>query len=67
METKLILEQHLIEIEKWERDQKGLFFWEKLGRLPFKSLYTEIYSRENWDHDFGIREVCTKWRALFGE
>lgn len=38
METKPKLEQYLIEIEKWERDQKGLFFWEKLGRLPFKLL-----------------------------
>ncbi|MVP00257.1 EcsC family protein [Paenibacillus lutrae] len=25
-------------IEKWEDDQKGLFFWEKLGRLPFVLL-----------------------------
>ena len=38
METKEILEQHLVKIEKWERDQKGLFFWEKLGRIPFKLL-----------------------------
>lgn len=29
---------YLQEIEAWEDDQKGLFFWEKLGRLPFKLL-----------------------------
>jgi hypothetical protein len=28
----------LTEIEKWEKDQKGLWFWEKLTRLPFKML-----------------------------
>lgn len=25
-------------IEKWEQEQKDLFFWEKLGRLPFALL-----------------------------
>ncbi|CAI9390669.1 EcsC family protein [Niallia sp. Sow4_A1] len=25
-------------IEKWEKNQKGLFFWEKIGRLPFVLL-----------------------------
>ncbi|CAM3395053.1 EcsC family protein [Paenibacillus lupini] len=25
-------------IEQWEKDQKDLFFWEKLGRLPFAIL-----------------------------
>src|SRR5690606_15706079 len=24
--------------EDWEKDQSGLWFWEKLGRLPFKLL-----------------------------
>lgn len=38
MESKEELQQHLAEIEAWEDDQKGLFFWEKLGRLPFKLL-----------------------------
>lgn len=38
METKEQLHNYLTEIEKWEKDQKGLFFWEKLGRLPFKLL-----------------------------
>lgn len=38
METKEQLSSYLLEIEKWEKDQKGLFFWEKLGRLPFKLL-----------------------------
>lgn len=38
MESKEHLKAYLQEIEKWEDDQKGLFFWEKLGRLPFKLL-----------------------------
>lgn len=38
METKEQLQQYLAEIEKWEKDQKGLFFWERLGRIPFKLL-----------------------------
>ncbi|WP_191566189.1 EcsC family protein [Metabacillus idriensis] len=38
METKEQLLGHLKEIEKWEDDQKGLFFWEKIGRIPFKIL-----------------------------
>lgn len=38
METKDQLQYYLQEIEAWEKDQKGLFFWEKLGRLPFKLL-----------------------------
>lgn len=29
---------YLKEIETWEQDQKGLWFWEKLGRIPFKVL-----------------------------
>ncbi|KNH18602.1 MULTISPECIES: EcsC family protein [Priestia] len=28
----------LRKIEKWEKDQKGLFFWERLARLPFSAL-----------------------------
>ncbi|MFC0272418.1 EcsC family protein [Metabacillus herbersteinensis] len=38
METKQWLESELTSIEKWENDQKELWFWEKLGRLPFKIL-----------------------------
>lgn len=38
IESKEMLERQLAEIEKWESDQKGLFFWEKLGRLPFQIL-----------------------------
>lgn len=37
-ETKESLIQQLQYIEEWEKDQKGLFFWEKLGRLPFQLL-----------------------------
>ncbi|MFJ7737290.1 EcsC family protein [Lysinibacillus sp. NPDC097287] len=38
METREQLEVHLQEIQTWEKDQKGLWFWEKLGRIPFKIL-----------------------------
>jgi hypothetical protein len=38
METKEQLLIQLKEIEKWEDDKKGLFFWEKIGRIPFKLL-----------------------------
>ncbi|MCM3628343.1 EcsC family protein [Paenibacillus glycanilyticus] len=32
------LRQELVQIEQWEKEQKDLFFWEKLGRLPFALL-----------------------------
>lgn len=38
METKQELEQLLADIAKWEKSQKDLWFWEKLGRLPFVLL-----------------------------
>ena len=38
MENKDVLYKELKAIEKWEKGQKGLFFWEKLGRLPFALL-----------------------------
>lgn len=38
MENREQLLSHLQTIEDWEKDQKGLWFWEKLGRLPFKLL-----------------------------
>lgn len=37
-ETKEELEKELTIIEKWEKDQKGLWFWERIGRIPFKLL-----------------------------
>lgn len=37
-ESKIWLEQELINIEKWEKDQSDLWFWEKIGRIPFKLL-----------------------------
>lgn len=33
-----LLKDELKKIEKWEKDQKGLWFWEKLSRLPFVLL-----------------------------
>ncbi|WP_338788030.1 EcsC family protein [Metabacillus sp. FJAT-53654] len=38
METRDWLQTELQAIEKWEKDQQGLWFWEKIGRLPFKLL-----------------------------
>ncbi|MGD6817255.1 EcsC family protein [Metabacillus sp. 84] len=38
METKELLQHSLSEVEKWEKDQQGLWFWEKITRLPFKLL-----------------------------
>lgn len=38
MEDRETLSRMLTEIEKWESDQKDLWFWEKLGRLPFVFL-----------------------------
>lgn len=37
-ETTNELQQALHEIEAWEAEQKDLWFWEKLGRLPFQVL-----------------------------
>lgn len=37
-EPKELLLEELESIESWEEEQKGLWFWEKLGRLPFKLL-----------------------------
>ncbi|WP_010502976.1 EcsC family protein [Paenibacillus elgii] len=37
-ETKAELRQALLDIEAWEASQKDLWFWEKLGRLPFQLL-----------------------------
>ncbi|KAB7672026.1 EcsC family protein [Bacillus sp. B1-b2] len=38
MENIEQLNEKLKKIEKWEKDQKGLFFWERIGRLPFVLL-----------------------------
>ena len=38
MESKEQLQNYLQAIQKWEKDQSGLWFWEKIGRIPFKIL-----------------------------
>lgn len=38
METKDELLKELSIIEKWEKSQNGLWFWEKISRFPFKIL-----------------------------
>ncbi|WP_036688117.1 EcsC family protein [Paenibacillus tyrfis] len=37
-DTKEELRHALLDIESWEAGQKDLWFWEKLGRLPFQLL-----------------------------
>lgn len=37
-ELKEDLHQQLKEIEKWEKEQQKVWFWEKLSRLPFQLL-----------------------------
>jgi len=32
------LQTELLKVEAWEKDQGDLWFWEKLGRLPFKIM-----------------------------
>ncbi|WP_166237755.1 EcsC family protein [Paenibacillus turpanensis] len=38
VESRETLQHELREVEKWEQDQKDLWFWEKIGRLPFVLL-----------------------------
>lgn len=38
IESLEFLQKELESVEKWEKDQKDLWFWEKLGRIPFKLL-----------------------------
>lgn len=38
METKEYLQSELVKIEKWEKEQKGDWIWDRLTRLPFKLL-----------------------------
>ncbi|WP_019155423.1 EcsC family protein [Robertmurraya massiliosenegalensis] len=38
MDSKDQLIKELEAIQKWEEEQKGLWIWERLGRLPFKLL-----------------------------
>lgn len=47
-ESKEWLQQELEHVQKWEQDQSGLWFWEKLGRLPFKLLdkFTPAFIQE---------------------
>ena len=37
-ESKEWLQGELTKVEVWEKDQGDLWFWEKLGRLPFKMI-----------------------------
>ena len=37
-DSKQWLTEELVKVEIWEKDQSDLWFWEKLGRLPFKFL-----------------------------
>ncbi len=37
-DSKEWLTEELIKVEAWEKDQSNLWFWERLGRLPFKII-----------------------------
>ncbi|KXH87206.1 EcsC family protein [Sporosarcina sp. HYO08] len=37
-ESKEWLAEELKKVESWEKDQSGLWFWEKIGRYPFKLI-----------------------------
>lgn len=37
-DSKEWLTEELLKVEAWEKDQSDLWFWEKLGRLPFKMI-----------------------------
>jgi EcsC protein family len=37
-ETKEWLNQEIMKVEEWEKEQSDLWFWERLGRLPFKII-----------------------------
>ena len=55
VESKERLQQYLVEIEKWEKDQKGLWFWDKISRLPFKILdrFTPKFIQEKLNQMIG--------------
>ncbi|WFR62628.1 EcsC family protein [Paenibacillus amylolyticus] len=38
MDSRETLDQELEQILKWEKEQKDLFIWDKIGRLPFAML-----------------------------
>ncbi|MDF2067672.1 EcsC family protein [Bacillus sp. Cr_A10] len=37
-DSKEWLTEELTKVEAWEKDQSDLWFWEKLGRIPFKMI-----------------------------
>lgn len=38
MESKQLLLEEIAHIEKWEKDQEDLWFFEKWGKIPFAIL-----------------------------
>lgn len=50
------LQTELVKVETWEKDQGDLWFWEKLGRLPFKLI-------DKWTPKF----IQTKMGSLIDE
>ncbi|MCG7345392.1 EcsC family protein [Sporosarcina sp. ACRSL] len=51
-ESKEWLLKELKAVEDWEKSQSDLWFWEKLGRLPFKLL-------DKWTPDFIQKKIGT--------
>ena len=51
IDSKDWLKEELKQVENWEKDQSDLWFWEKLGRLPFKIIdkWTPAFiQKQNW-------------------
>jgi len=56
IDSKEWLQSELIKVEAWEKDQGDLWFWEKIGRLPFKIM-------DKWTPKF----IQTKMGSLIDE
>lgn len=56
IDSKDWLQSELLRIEAWEKDQGDLWFWEKIGRLPFKIM-------DKWTPKF----IQTKMGTLLDE
>ena len=56
VDSKDWLQSELLKVEAWEKEQGDLWFWEKLGRLPFKIM-------DKWTPKF----IQTKMGSLLDE
>jgi hypothetical protein len=49
-DSREYLREELKKVAEWEKDQSDLWFWEKLGRLPFKLI-------DKWTPDFIQKKI----------